>query len=267
MASIDQIGEVSGKQLFTDATLVFCERFDETSDIWNLEKHQHPFLEVMYFLDGGATVSSKDGVIALSVFDIILYPENYPHHEAIDLTRSQEVICLGFQIPSSSKLKKIYRLTDFDGSLRWLFIQLQKKSKENHPASKQITRHLVQLVLLSLNVALESLEHIDDPIQRVLLYIHDNISKQISLGELANLAHYSPSYLIRQFKAHTGCTPIEYVTKVRMESAKKFLENPSLTLNQIATMVGIEDQKYFSKLFLKVFGLSPSHFRKQLCFS
>ncbi|MFA5467546.1 MAG: AraC family transcriptional regulator [Sphaerochaetaceae bacterium] len=252
------------KGLFAKTKVVFCERFDETSDIWNLDEHEHPFLEVMYFLNGGARVHSCGSELSLSVFDVVVYPENQPHHEEVDLSRTQEVVCLGFEIPANSGLDKIYRLTDFDSTLKWLFIELHRQFKSDNPDRHYIVEHLTHLLLFYLKNALESLENIEDPIRRVILYMHDNISKSLSIEKLTNIAHYSASYLNRRFKEETGNTPLNYLKQIKMNTAKKLLENNSLDLLNIAQMVGFEDPKYFSKIFSETFGLSPTAYRKKL---
>lgn len=250
--------------VFKNTRLVFCERFDETSDIWNLDKHEHSFLEVMYFLNGGAKVRSHGGELSLSVFDIILYPENYPHHEEVDLSRSQEVVCLGFDIPGTSGLEKIYRFTDFDSTLKWLFIEIHSQCKGASPSRTSILEHLTQLLLFYLKDSLEESGYLEDPIRRVVHYMNENISKNLSIKELANIAHYSTSYLNRKFKEKTGSTPLNYLRIIRMETARKLLENRFLSLSQIALMVGFEDPKYFSKIFSDVFKISPTGYRKSL---
>jgi len=258
------MGSRFNKELFARTKLVFCERFDESSSIWNLLEHAHPFLEVMYFLNGGATIHSDNDEINTSVFDIVLYPENQLHQEDIDLSRHQEVVCLGFQIPGLSGLKNIHRLSDFDNRLKWLFIEIHSQHSGNRPNRHTIVDLLMQLLLHYLKNALDNLESIDDPIRRVLLYMNENLSKQIQLDDLAEIAHYSTSYLNRKFKERTHRTPLNYLRQLRMDTAKKLLENKTLELSQISSLVGIDDPKYFSRIFSQTFGIAPSTYRSSL---
>ncbi len=257
-------GSRFSKGIFTKSKLVFCERFDEFSPIWNLNEHHHSFLEVIYFLNGGARINCDHDEITTSVFDIVVYPENTPHKENVDFSRHQEIVCLGFEIPNLSGLQSIRRLSDFDNRLKWLFIELQRQYEGIEPYKHVVIDLLVELLLYYLKNALDNVESIDDPIRRVLLYLNENLSKKIQLNNLAEIANYSNSYLDRQFKERTGLTPLHYLQRLRMDTAKKLLANDKLDISKISVMVGIEDPKYFSRIFSQTFEISPTNFRKVL---
>ncbi len=250
--------------IFSEAKLVFCERFDESSSIWNLRTHRHEYLEVMYFLNGGAKIHGKDEDISLSVFDIVMYPENWSHREDIDMSRHQEVVCLGFQIPGLSGLDTIRHLTDFDNHLKWLFIEIHAQYKGTSNRRSDILEHLIQLLLQYLKDTLDTMENIDDPIRRVLLFMNENIARPIDIGQLTDIANYSASYLDRKFKERTGHAPLKYLKRIRMNTAKQLLQNDSLELVKVAEIVGFDDPKYFSRVFSEIHGLSPNTYRKSL---
>ena len=69
------------------------------------------------------------------------------------------------------------------------------------------------------------------------------------------------SYFSRLFKKETGEGVIDYINKVRIERAKVLLRNTDLKSSEICSMVGVLDSKYFSKLFKKMEGLTPSEYR------
>jgi AraC-like DNA-binding protein len=257
-------GDRFRKGLITGTKLVFCERFDESSSIWNLKEHVHPFLEVMYFLNGGAKIHSIHDELTLSVFDIIIYPENMMHHEDVDMSRHQEVVCLGFQIPGLSGLDNIHRLTDFDSHLKWLFIEIHAQCKGDGRNKHVILDLLVQLLLHYLKNTLDTMENIDDPIRRIMLYMNENIGRSLDIGQLADIANYSASYLDRKFKERTGISPLKYLKRIRMDTAKILLGNMTLELSKVAAMVGFDDPKYFSRIFSETYGISPNTYRRSL---
>ncbi|WP_053361492.1 response regulator [Bacillus sp. FJAT-27251] len=92
-------------------------------------------------------------------------------------------------------------------------------------------------------------------------YMDRHYSKAISLEEVAEKAGVSSYYLSKLFKERFKITFIDYLTSLRIRKAKDYLLNPSLSLKEIAFDVGYKDPNYFSRVFKKETGLSPSEFR------
>lgn len=101
-------------------------------------------------------------------------------------------------------------------------------------------------------------------IQKACEYIENNLDKDISLEQLASQLGVSSFYLSKLFKEETGNNYISYVTELRLEKARKLLGNDTLIIKEITSMVGYNDQNYFSKLFKNKFGVSPSEYRDSL---
>lgn len=99
-------------------------------------------------------------------------------------------------------------------------------------------------------------------LEAALLAMNRDIRTRRSNQELAQLCGLSRYYFIRLFKNATGQTPQQYYTVLALETAKGLLENTDHTVAQIASLCGIEDGFYFSRLFKKHVGLSPADYRK-----
>jgi two-component system response regulator YesN len=91
-------------------------------------------------------------------------------------------------------------------------------------------------------------------------YVIENLSKQISLQEAANMLNMSSGYLSTLFKQSTGVSFIDYVTEARMDEAKRLLKESNLKIYQIAQFTGYENAYYFSKVFKKITGMTPKEF-------
>lgn len=102
-----------------------------------------------------------------------------------------------------------------------------------------------------------------EPIQQVIAYIRQNYRSNSSLKEAAQDLHYNPAYLGRAFKKETGSTFNDYLATLRMEKAKDLLKNTLLSIDEISMEVGIEHVSYFSTLFKRCTGASPSAYRKK----
>ncbi|MEK5037125.1 response regulator transcription factor [Sporosarcina sp. FSL K6-3457] len=108
-------------------------------------------------------------------------------------------------------------------------------------------------------------EHSQSPInmEEVFLYIEEHYQEAISLQSLATKFFISDSYFSRIFKQHTGKNFIEYVTEYRMKIAKDLLAYSTMKTNEVSIAVGYTDQRYFSQLFKKQIGMTPSLYRKK----
>jgi len=97
-----------------------------------------------------------------------------------------------------------------------------------------------------------------------LTYIHQNFTREISIAELASKEYLSVSRYRTIFKKITGHSPKDYISNLRINQAKRLLHQTNLSICEIAGIVGYQDQLYFSRVFVKCVGCSPSSFRKIL---
>ena len=73
----------------------------------------------------------------------------------------------------------------------------------------------------------------------------------------------SPVYLSRLFKKEEGINFLDYLNQYRIDAAKKLLQNPQYNVLEAADMTGFKNTRYFSKIFKKNVGLTPSEYRKR----
>lgn len=106
-------------------------------------------------------------------------------------------------------------------------------------------------------------DHGDAEIANVQSYIENNYKSNISNDNLANLVNISNRTLVRRFKKATGNTPYEYVKRIRIESAKKMLENLDTGVEQTALDVGYEDFSAFRKVFKRLTGVTPLEYKRK----
>lgn len=93
-------------------------------------------------------------------------------------------------------------------------------------------------------------------------YMEENMENNIRLQDVQKYVGYSATYFNTLFKRQTGYSPLQYFNRIKMEHACKLLSNTNLRINQICYKLGIEDSLYFSRLFSKTIGVSPSEYRK-----
>lgn len=100
-------------------------------------------------------------------------------------------------------------------------------------------------------------------LEHAVQFMEENYAQKISLDLLANQLGCNPRQLQRLFKAELQIGPMEYLLRLRLERAKDLLTRMQVPLIQIAEAVGYSDSYYFSRMFKKYSGLSPSQFREQ----
>ncbi|WP_019911075.1 AraC family transcriptional regulator [Paenibacillus sp. HW567] len=112
-------------------------------------------------------------------------------------------------------------------------------------------------------ITLKNLSSVEK-LTKILNHIETNIEQNITIHELAEIAHMHPNYFIRLFKKQLGVPPIQYITRKKIDKAKELLTSTTSTISEIAVQLGFSDMFYFSKQFKKNAGLAPTDFRKQM---
>ena len=101
----------------------------------------------------------------------------------------------------------------------------------------------------------------DSVVSRSLTYIKEHFSEEITLDDVARQVDISPYYFSKLFKQEVGENFIEYLTQTRISKAKEYLVNPKYSIKEICGLCGYSDPNYFSRIFRKYEGVSPSEYR------
>jgi RpiB/LacA/LacB family sugar-phosphate isomerase len=99
-------------------------------------------------------------------------------------------------------------------------------------------------------------------LQRVFAHIRENIARDLSVTELAQVVGMSQYYFSKLFKMSTGTTPHQYVMRQRVERAQEHLRESRTPLAEVATQVGFETQSHFTSVFRRLVGATPKHYRE-----
>jgi AraC family transcriptional regulator len=95
-------------------------------------------------------------------------------------------------------------------------------------------------------------------IDRVIEYLHSHLERKISVEDMAAIARMAPSHFARIFKREIGNTPMDYLSRIRMERVKKLLLAGDKSITEIAIECGFRSSSYLSACFYKKFRISPS---------
>ena len=154
---------------------------------------------------------------------------------------------------------------DYKNLFRSMINELQM-CRENY--AEMLEMYLKQIFIMLQRYFTDSLKtdnaHIIEEIDKATLYFNEHYSEEISIEEYAQNNHFSVSWFIRNFKHCTGSTPMQYILSKRIYNAEILLQDSTYNVTEIAEIVGYENPLYFSRIFKKIKGLSPSEYRKNI---
>lgn len=123
---------------------------------------------------------------------------------------------------------------------------------------KEVGNAIIQYILMLKKVLVR------DEIIAVIDYVKNNLDKSVSLRQASQIAHMSEKYFCFIFKKDTGKNYIDYIYELKMDKAKEMLKDKNVDIKQVSLFLGIKDEGYFSRIFKKYVGTSPSNYRKDL---
>jgi AraC family transcriptional regulator of arabinose operon len=95
-----------------------------------------------------------------------------------------------------------------------------------------------------------------------ITFMKDNINGKYGLSDLAAEQNVSVAQYARKFKQHTGSSPVNYFNQLKVQKASEYLNGTDRSIKSICQELGFEDQYYFSRLFKKINGVSPSKYKQ-----
>ncbi len=99
-------------------------------------------------------------------------------------------------------------------------------------------------------------------LRKAVDYLQEHYSEQVTLNDVADSVYVSTCYVSRMFKKELGRNFVDYLNGIRMDKAKELLRDPQYKTYEVAEKVGIPDAHYFSRLFKKLVGVTPTEFRE-----
>lgn len=130
------------------------------------------------------------------------------------------------------------------------------------PLTVPLLLDLLFLCTMERTFAVKEKDASDPLMQLAAGYIHSRMFEPLSLGRIAERLGIGQSQLTRRFRAAYGSAPVDYVTRLRLEEAKRLLLETNDTLDAIAGRCGFENGSYLSRVFRAKMDITPSAFRQ-----
>lgn len=150
-----------------------------------------------------------------------------------------------------------------------IYLQMIQELKLSKPHYEEVLVHYLELLFIMISrlqgkKPKSQSTFLTDEMDHAVAHFHSNYNHSISIEQYARNHGMSVSWFIRNFKDYTGSTPTQYLLSLRISNAQSLLESTSYNITEIADIVGYDNPLYFSRLFKKQCGVSPTEFRKQL---
>ena len=149
----------------------------------------------------------------------------------------------------------------------WIYNQIIRELQLQRANSEDVIRLFLHHIFLTINRYLKESQqannHTINDIERAAHYFNENYNKPISIEQYAQEHLMSVNWFIHSFKSIMKVPPMQYIVSLRIAAAKGYLENSNMSVAEIANAVGYDNPLYFSRLFRKHTGHSPSQYRKK----
>ena len=235
--------------------------YRETYKGWKIPPRKIKNHELVFIISGEGNIMIDGKNYKCKKNDLIYFYPDKLH--SLSVSKPPHMIFYAFHfetgfneklpIPDISNIENHYKLSEY-------FRQLYKTSVKKDYMYKWQLSIFAQNILYEIfwqsnaNIAPMNLVRIN----KVLEYIHKNSCEKFSIEDLTKAAEMKKSYFIKMFKTVTGKSPIKYINDLKLEHARDLLLNTDMSVKKIALKCGFEDEFYFSRIFKRHYGVSPS---------
>jgi AraC-like DNA-binding protein len=269
-----------------DLVLLNIARKEHNAD-WNWKNVNSPFARIYMVESGSARVVMPDGVHTIRPgrlylvpsftthsyenpdFFVLYYLHIYDKNNLLDLLDFPfEIEATEMDFPLIKRLLLINPGRELSTSNPQVYDTYTNLMKSISDVKKLSVEYLLEtrgilLQLFSRFMAKASVKQTftDDRIRTAVNYIRTHIDSSISINELSGLLHLNNDYFIRLFKREMQLSPLQYINWKKIEKAQLLLAIGNESVKNIAYSLSFNDISHFFKLFKKLTGVTPNHFR------
>lgn len=232
--------------------------------------------QLLYIATGKAHFyfQGKDTVVPAG--HVVLYCPGEEQRYTYYAADTPEVFWVHFTGYDVKNILKYYHFSPkchvyYSGTLpeyKWIFQRMIQELQLCRPLYEELLASLFNSLLLLINrqemEGSSCASGIESEIEAAVAYFSSHYDHKISVEDYARERHISVNYFIRNFKQYMKMTPGQYILSVRMANAQHLLEQSDYNITQIASIVGYDDPLYFSRVFKKQVGLSPTQYRRRM---
>jgi len=235
--------------------------------------------QILYIASGKAHFYFNDNGIdtVVNAGNMVVYrpkePQKYEYF-GIDQT---EVYWVHFTGSDIKNMLRSYGITDnihvintgtsleYTRIFKQMILELQRHQSDYPEMLTLLLRQLLILIHRQLTTENKIKNvYLDTEMEKAIQYFNDNYNTEINIEDYAASRGMSVSWFIRCFKQYASTTPMRYIVSIRITNAQVLLETTDYNVTEIGNIVGYDNPLYFSRIFKKQKGVSPSEYRAQL---
>ena len=220
-----------------------------------------------FFFNGVETIVPKGNMVLFRPKEAQVY-----YYYAKDETEVYWVHFTGWKVEQyldSYELPKKENVffTGISPDYPWIYNQIIRELQLQRANYDDVIKLFLHHILLTINRYIKEgkqtkNETISD-IERAVHYFNENYNKPISIEQYAQEHLMSVNWFIHSFKEVMNTPPMQYIVSLRIAAAKGYLENSNKNINEIASIIGYDNPLYFSRLFKKHTGMTPTEYKKR----
>lgn len=260
----------------------------EISDIYSLstqhfakdfsfDGESHDFWETVFVLDGKVGITADNDVYTLGSGQMVFHKPMEFHRIRSEDGTDPTVVIFSFSAADMPKLqKRVYTVTDENiDEVKAIFEIMTKvfykcdgrlfvNSDREFDARLVLKRLELLLLTVILSDETEETREISrgaENYRRIVDTMRKNIGQTLSVDDIARLCNMSRSNVKRVFSKYSGMGVIEYFNAMKVKRAKKLLRD-GMSIKEVATELGFDNQNYFSTMFKRIDGVSPGKYKE-----
>ena len=247
----------------THAGISYCD------DTYRMEREYSKVTVIEYVYSGTGTLRVENHEYHPSEGDIYILTEKSKHAYYPDKKDPWTKIYINLRGTAVASIvqafglhkKVVYRSCQ---ELRPIFEEIFEEVKKDVPVEQVMERcaGLVMKLLMRLCQRERQSDDVPDEVQTVKRFIDNNYRNNLTMDEIAASVYRSNDYVKKQFKQFYGVTPYAYYLDLKVTHAKYLLQKTNLPIKLIADRLGYKSDRYFSKRFREMVGVTATQFRK-----
>ena len=275
-----------------NVTRIVTVHYFEYQRTFDFPGEKHDFWELVYVDKGSVKIRAEEREFLLSQGEICFHQPNEFH--AIRSHRSSpNIIVLSFVCNSAAMkfftdyravvpehlryiIADLMREANATFTLRFNDVSLRQLDFSEHPVfgGAQLIKNYLEELLIKLirNSQTPDEVHVFSSSQRLQNHLVEAIQKyvdlhifdKITVADICTTFHYGKTTLSKTFRSHAGCGIAEFCARRKIEKAKDLLRENSANISTISDMLGFDNPQYFSQVFRRISGMTPSEYRRTM---